>query len=117
MIKIMTVLVILFLSLTVVLPDGTAAKPEEFQAWLAEIRVQAVRQGISQGTADKALAGARYLSEVMEMYRNQPEFKLTLDEYLNRVVPENRIFLGKKKLYEHRTLLENVYSRYQVDPR
>jgi membrane-bound lytic murein transglycosylase B len=105
------------LFLTIALPDAAAVKPEEFQAWIAEIRAQAVRQGISQGTADQALKGAKYLPEVMELYHNQPEFKLTLDEYLNRVVPENRVFLGKKKLHEHRTLLENIYTRHQVDPR
>jgi membrane-bound lytic murein transglycosylase B len=111
------VLVTVLLYATVAVPELKAAKPEKFQAWLGEVRSQAIRQGISQGTVDKALAGANYLPEVMELYRNQPELKLTLDEYLNRVASESRISLGKKKLTEHRALLEDVYTRYQVEPR
>jgi membrane-bound lytic murein transglycosylase B len=115
--KRMLILVTVFLYLTVAVPGLEAARPQKFQAWLAEVRTQAIRQGISQGTVGKALASANYLPEVVELYRNQPEFKMTLDEYLNRVVSENRIALGKKKLHEYRALLEDVYSRYRVEPR
>jgi membrane-bound lytic murein transglycosylase B len=115
--KRMSILVTVLLYVTVAVPGLEAAKPRKFQAWIAEVRSQALHQGISQATADKALAGANYLPEVMELYRNQPEFKMTLDEYLNRAVSENRISLGKKKLNEHRALLEDVYNRYRVEPR
>jgi membrane-bound lytic murein transglycosylase B len=113
----MPILVIVLLHLTVAVPQVKAAEPEKFQAWLGEVRSQAIRQGISQGAVDRALAGANYLPEVMELFRNQPEFKLTLDEYLDRVMPEKRIFLGKNKLIEHWAMLEDVYQRYQVEPR
>jgi membrane-bound lytic murein transglycosylase B len=115
--KRMLILVTVLVYLTVAVPELEAARPQKFQAWLAEVRSQAIRQGISQGTAGKALASANYLPEVVELYRNQPEFKMTLDEYLNRVVSENRISLGKKKLHKYRALLEDVYSRYRVEPR
>jgi membrane-bound lytic murein transglycosylase B len=105
------------LYVVVAVPEPKAAEPEKFRAWLGEVGSQAIRQGISQRTVDKALARANYLPEVMELYRNQPEFKLSLDEYLNRVASENRISLGKQELNEHRALLEDVYRRYQVEPR
>jgi membrane-bound lytic murein transglycosylase B len=109
--------VIVLLYAAIAAPQLKAAEPEEFRTWLSEVRSQAIRQGISQGTVDKALAGANYLPEVMELYRNQPEFKWTLDEYLNRVASEDRISIGKQKLNEHRALLEDVYRRYHVEPR
>ncbi len=98
------------------LPLCHAAETKSFDKWLAGIRNQALSQGISQGTVETALSGAKYLPEVMDRFRNQPEFKLTLDEYLTRVVPENRIFLGRKKLDTHRALLDQVYNRCQVEP-
>jgi membrane-bound lytic murein transglycosylase B len=113
----MLILVAVFLSLPVATSGLEAAKPQKFRAWLGEVRRQAVPLGISRETVEKALADANYLPEVMELYRNQPEFKMTLDEYLGRVVTENRISLGKKKLNEHRALLEDIRNRYQVEPR
>jgi membrane-bound lytic murein transglycosylase B len=109
--------VIILLYAAVATPQLKAAEPEKFQTWLGELRIQAIRQGISQGTVDRSLSHANYLPEVMDLYRNQPEFKWTLNEYLDRVASEDRIALGKQKLNEYRTLLEDVYSRYQVEPR
>jgi membrane-bound lytic murein transglycosylase B len=111
------ILVTFFLYALVTSSQLKAAEPDKFRTWLGELRSQAIRQGISQGTVDQSLSGAHYLPEVMELYRNQPEFKWTLDEYLNRVASESRITLGKQKLNEYRPLLEDVYNRYQVEPR
>jgi membrane-bound lytic murein transglycosylase B len=115
--KRMLILVMVLLFLPVVTPGLEAAKPQKFRAWLGEVQRQAIPLGISRETVDKALADANYLPEVLELYRNQPEFKMTLDEYLGRVVSENRISLGKKKLNEYRALLEDIRNRYQVGPR
>jgi peptidoglycan lytic transglycosylase B len=93
---------------------GTESKA--FEKWLEDVRNQAVRQGISKETVESTLSKAKYLPEVMERYRNQPEFKLSLDEYLSRVVPENRVQLGRKKLATYRAILDEVYKRSPVEP-
>jgi membrane-bound lytic murein transglycosylase B len=92
------------------------AESKGFEKWLEDFRNQAVRQGISKATIETTLSKAKYLPEVMERYRNQPEFKLSLDEYLSRVVPERRVQLGRKKLGTHRTMLDEVYRRIPVEP-
>ncbi len=92
------------------------AQSTGFEKWLTDIREQAARQGISSETIETTLSRAKYLPEVMERYRNQPEFKLTLNEYLARVVPKSRVLLGREKLDEHRSILDEVYKRSPVQP-
>jgi membrane-bound lytic murein transglycosylase B len=92
------------------------AEGKGFGKWIEDVREQALRQGISRETIDTTLSKARYLPEVMERYRSQPEFKLTLNEYLSRVVPESRVQLGRKKLEAHRAILDEVHKRIPVEP-
>ncbi len=88
-----------------------------FEAWLESFRKEAFDSGISQKTLHAAFTGLEPIPQVIELDRSQPEFKLTLKEYLHRVVSENRISKGRKKLKENRTLLKRVASRYGLEPR
>lgn len=57
------------------------------------------------------------MPDVIELDRNQPEFTLTFDEYVTRVVPDSRVERGRSLLAEHADLLERVAARYAVQPR
>ena len=92
-----------------------ATKPS-FQVWLADARKEALSIGVSEEILDHAFRDLRPIPLVIKRDRSQPEFKLTLDEYLNRVVPENRIRKGRKKLHEHRDLLTRISKQYGVQP-
>jgi len=90
---------------------------EDFDAWLAALRVEAVARGIKPEILDAALDGVVPLARVIELDRSQPEFTLTFEEYLTRVVPRSRVEKGRKKLRENRELLQAVAKRYGVQPR
>ncbi len=92
-------------------------KPGEFQAWLAGLRREALAQQIAPATLDEALGGVSPLPRVIELDRQQPEFKLSFAQYLERVVPERRVALGKQKLEADRKLLETIGTTYGVQPR
>ncbi len=99
-------------------PDDDAQLGQaSFQAWLAAFRKEAEVKGISPATLDRALARTEFLPRVIELDRQQPEFTLTLEDYLRRVVPERRVRLGRKKLAEQRPRLERIARRYGVPPR
>lgn len=93
------------------------AQPGDFSTWLTALRAEALQQGIRPHTLDTALAGVQPLSRVIELDRRQPEFTLTLAEYLKRVVPEARVERGKQLLNEHHTLLFKIGATYNVQPR
>ena len=94
-----------------------AAAAESFDAWIAELRAEALAAGISAPTVDAALDGIAPLPRVVELDRRQPEGRMTAREYLERVVPESRVRAARERLRRHRPLLEEVAARYRVQPR
>ncbi|MEJ2725183.1 MAG: lytic murein transglycosylase [Deltaproteobacteria bacterium] len=85
--------------------------------WVAGFKKEALRQGISHRILDQAFVDFEPIARVIELDRNQPEFKLSLEKYLNRVVRKSRVEKGRDMLRRHRSLLGEVYQRYGVQPR
>jgi membrane-bound lytic murein transglycosylase B len=96
---------------------GLAEGKQSFRKWLADLRQEALEKGISRATLDAALTDIEPIPRVIELDRNQPEFRMTLAEYLDRVTPKRRVIRGRKELTKHRSLLTNLYERYSVAPR
>jgi membrane-bound lytic murein transglycosylase B len=95
-----------------------APEPERsFPDWLAELRSEAQRRGVSAGTLDAALGQARLLEEVVALDRKQPEFSQTFWQYLDKRVTPQRIERARRLLAEHRGLLEATQRRFGVQPR
>ncbi len=97
------------------------AEPEEpkvaFDVWLADFRKEAVAKGITEETFDAALSTAHPISRIIELDRNQPEFKLTFRQYLTRTVPKSRVETGRRLLRENKEILEKVSAKFNVQPR
>ena len=93
------------------------AATESFDEWLKGVRIEALGKGIGQSTLDQAFADLQPIPRVIELDRRQPEFTLTFDQYLARVVPAARIEKGQQKFLENRALLEEVGRKYGVQPR
>jgi len=96
-------------------PGRVAAS--DFQSWLADFRREAKGLGISDRTLDAAFIGVEPIPRIIELDRKQPEFALTFDEYIGRVVSQVRIERGRQLLSENRGLLDKVTGRYPVQPR
>jgi len=92
-------------------------QPPEFAAWLAALRADALKQGISPATVNAALTGVTPLPRIIELDRRQPESVLTLRQYLERVVSNARVNQARAKYAEHKALLDEVGRKYGVQPR
>lgn len=90
---------------------------DDFSQWLEELRAEALAKGISSATLDTAFAELQPIPRVIELDRNQPEFKYDLWSYLDLVITESRIKKGREKLYTHRKLLNKIKADYGVQPR
>ena len=106
-------LLILLLAAAPALSDES----QPFSEWLAELRQEASQKGISTETLDAALASVAPIEKVIQLDRNQPEFKLGLNEYLSRYVSGTRVAEGRRQLAAHRELLDEIYERFGVQPR
>lgn len=96
---------------------GIAQDEAGFADYVEKIKVEALEQGYSQETLDKAFANAKFYQRSVSADKNQPEFKLTLDTYLPKAVPEWKVKQGLEKYNEHKELLEEVGEAYGVQPR
>ncbi len=99
------------------LPAGAATQTASFDEWLATFRTEALSQGISETTLDAALADIAPIPRVIELDRRQPEFTMTLDQYMSRVVSRNRIAKARKLYRENRVLLAKIQKTYGVPSR
>ncbi len=94
-----------------------ATKRPPFKEWLAAFKAEAIGAGISQKIVDEAFVNVTVDETVIEADKNQPEFKVTLDDYLSKRVTERRIALGREALKTHREALRQVSEAYGVQPR
>lgn len=97
--------------------DDRESNGGAFEEWLAELEGEALAHGISQATLDAALDDTRVLDRVLDLDRDQPEFTLELDRYLERTVTSKRLARGRRALADHRRLLDRVSREFNVQPR
>ena len=90
---------------------------ESFKTWQAELRIEALSNGISANVFDKSFAGVEPIERVIELDRSQPEFTMTLETYLLKVVSGTRIKKARKKLTEHKVILAEISKKFGVQPR
>ena len=98
-----------------VAPAG--ANEQSFDTWLDGLRQEAISRGISAPVFDQAFTGVAPITRVIELDRSQPEFTMTFQQYLERVVPLKRIETARAQYAEHRALLEQIGRKYGVQPR
>ncbi len=96
---------------------AAAAQGTDFATWLQGMRQDALTQGITAATFDQALAGVQPIPRVIELDRKQPEFTLTFQEYIDRVVPETRRQAAHQHYLDNQALLDEVAQRYHVPAR
>ena len=65
---------------------SSLAAEQKFSVWLDGVRAEARQRGLKAETILSSLSNIKPIPRVIELDRRQPEFTLTLDQYLNRVV-------------------------------
>ena len=100
-------------------PAGKALAQSQdgrFAAWLAGLRTEAARAGVDAGTLDTALGSVQQIPRVLELAHNQPEFKMSFDEYLSVVVSGERVQRGRALLPENRSLIDRFAAPAGIPP-
>jgi membrane-bound lytic murein transglycosylase B len=92
------------------------AASDSFAGFLAGLRAEARRAGISAVTLDRALAGLSPNPKVLERDRHQPEFTMTWAQYRALVITDKRIDTGRIAVRDNRSLLSAVQAKYGVGP-
>jgi len=101
-------------------PAATLAVPAQaasFDTFLAGVRADARKAGISGRTLDAAFAGVSPNQMVIERDRRQAEFTMTWQRYRTLVITDQRIQEGRKAFAANRDLLRRVADRFNVSPK
>ncbi len=93
------------------------ARADGFDDWLRSLRRQAASGGISEATLQAALTGLHPIADVLDKDRHQPEFTLTFEQYLSKVVTDQRVADGRALMRQHADLLRRVGAAFGVQPR
>jgi len=94
-----------------------AFSQNDFNTFLLKISKEAEQKGVSTQIIKDFQKKSVFIPRVIELDRSQPEFKLTLDEYLKKVVTSSRIKKANKKYNENKDILKKVSEYYGVQPR
>ncbi|PAA99425.1 lytic murein transglycosylase [Serratia fonticola] len=92
----------------------TGRDPAEFPAYVEQLKRRAIKQGIPAATVGAAFANAHFVDRVINADRNQLEKKITLDDYLSRVLPAWKIQRGREMRQQYQPRLARVTARYGV---
>jgi membrane-bound lytic murein transglycosylase B len=119
MLRFTTLIAILFLSSVAAAQtqDPPPAAPQPFEAWLAEVRAEAITRGIRPEVLDAAFAEMQPVEQILERDRTQAEFALNLTAYLNRRLSRRAVQTAQQMYTEHHDLLLAVGKKYGVQPR
>ncbi|WP_186377379.1 lytic transglycosylase domain-containing protein [Yersinia thracica] len=91
--------------------------PAQFPAYVEQLKSQARAKGISDATLDIAFANIHFVDRVIQSDRNQLEKKVTLDDYLAKVLTPSKIAQGKEIYQRYQPQLSPVAARYGVPER
>jgi lytic murein transglycosylase len=93
-----------------------AALQRSFARWVESFRASAGEAGIVEATLRAAFDDIRYLRQVVERDRAQPEFTRTVWDYLDRAVTPRRITQGQEMLRQFRAEVDAAAARHGVPP-
>ena len=118
----MTFRIIFFILISFQLLANDCKKPqmppiEEWNSWLHNIKLEAIKEGISKETVYKELEDKLPQKKIILRDRCQPESTITLDEYLYYRLDKARTLTGKKILEEHRVVLNKIGDYFGIQPR
>ena len=114
LIKFQSLLFVLFFLLTI---PNLAYSKNNFSIFLDEVASEALSMGISKKVINDFKKSSVFIPKVIKYDKSQPEFKLTLDQYLKRVVTPLKIKNANKKYKENKAILIKVGEFYGVQPR
>lgn len=96
--------------------DVQGAKEQSFDEWLKGVRKEALAAGVSEELLDRAFRQLKPIPRVIELDRAQPEFKLTLKQYLDRIISGKTVWDGRRLYQEHKDLLNEIALQHGVEP-
>ncbi len=89
----------------------------DFAACVSDLQSRALAQGLPRSLVSDVLGAVKFLPRVIELDRDQPEFRQSFSAYLRARVNETRVRRGRELLGRHRELLDRLTREYGIPGR
>ncbi|CAM3192430.1 lytic murein transglycosylase [Vibrio neptunius] len=99
------------------LSTSVYANEVSFEQYVEGLKQEARINGISEQIINQAFGNVTHKPRAVKADKNQPEKKLTLDEYIPRAVPDWKVKQAKALYKEHYAELSRIGEEYGVQPR
>jgi len=107
----------MFVGLGILLSFSSYANQVNFDEYVQGLKQEAKNVGISTKTIDDAFINVTYKPRAIAADNNQPEKRLTLDEYIPKAVPDWKVKQAKKLYVQYDKELIRIGKHYGVQPR
>ena len=99
-------------------PKQSVEEPKlSFEEYVETLKEEAIEKGFEEKLVEQAFAKVTFLKRSVKADKSQPEFKLTLDQYIPKAVPDWKIEQAQAAYDQHRELLQEIGKAYGVQPR
>ncbi|WP_325892153.1 lytic murein transglycosylase [Grimontia sp. NTOU-MAR1] len=99
------------------LSASALAEKQSFDSYVEGLKKESVEKGYDVALIEAAFSNLTYRERAVKADRNQPEKRLTLDEYIPRAVPDWKVAQARKLYDEHYDDLKRISEIYGVQPR
>jgi len=103
------------LAATMAVTPASAQADPRLATFIARLKPDAARAGVSPATVDRAFRNVRLDTEAIAKSQTQLEFKLTIAQYVDTQVSDTRIAAGKQNYAQWSDLLARIERAYGVD--
>tara|TARA_A100001234_G_scaffold175389_1_gene157038 strand:- start:200 stop:1174 length:975 start_codon:yes stop_codon:yes gene_type:complete len=111
-----TVNLFIFFSVYLLIFYGNAYS-ESFDDFKKSIIKEGIEFGVSKNILEENIETLNNVNKkVLKLYNNQPEFKITLNQYQKRNITTKRIEKGRKLQIQHNKILTKIKSKYNIPP-
>lgn len=104
-------------ALGLTLASSVFANEVSFEEYVEGLKDEARQNGISELVIKQAFDNVTHKPRAVKADKNQPEKKLTLDEYIPRAVPDWKVKQAKSLYQKHYADLKEIGDAYGVQPR
>ncbi|MCG9753541.1 lytic murein transglycosylase [Vibrio brasiliensis] len=104
-------------ALGLTLASSVFANEVSFEEYVEGLKDEARQNGISELVIEQAFDNVTHKPRAVKADKNQPEKKLTLDEYIPRAVPDWKVKQAKSLYQKHYADLKEIGDAYGVQPR
>ncbi len=110
-----TLLFFKLITIFFLLQVNTLNANENFESWLKNFKLNAIKQGISKSVVEDVMSNAIFLPKVIEYDRYQPEFYEDTKTYVNKRTNRRKINKGAMLYKKEKKIIDTIEKEFFVE--